>query len=591
MSKSNTKHKYFTYLKKLMPYIWHDKHLFLAGLFSMLLVSGARLLDPLIIAHIIDVSIPKNDIKDMFIYAGLFVIVIIFSGIIAYFQTITLSKLGIKIVTKIKAEVFDHLLQLPVSYFDQYKVGELMARVESDAEKVKQLFSSFSIMIIGNIMFFLGMVIILLWKSTYVTILLMIPIIIITFLMTIMIRYLNKYYKKIRKLYARVSGVLTEYIQGMHIVQLFNKERDVKDIIDKVSKEKQSLESRTLFTEYSFWGLFSFIANSLFLILVIWLLAPKVISGIATLGTLIIFIQYGSRILDPLMGIAENLTFIQKAFVSLERIFNILAVKTEYDIREGNIVPQFNNEIIFKDVWFKYKEDEWVLKGINLSINKGEKVAFVGASGSGKTTTISLLCGFYKITKGQIEVDGCNLNHFKLKQWRSKIGLVLQDVYLFPGNILENIRIYNDNISTEKINSAISTVQADSFINKTEKGIYSEISERGQNISSGEKQLLSFARAIAFSPEIIVLDEATASVDVVTEKKIEAAMKMTMKGKTAVIVAHRLSSIINADKILLFQNGNIIAQGTHNELLASSLEYKRLVELQFMHITGKTIKE
>lgn len=591
MSKNYIKHKYFTYLKKLMPYIWHDKHLFLTGLISMLLVSGARLLDPLIIAHIIDVSIPKNDVKDMFIYAGIFVIVIIFSGIIAYFQTIILAKLGIKIVTKIKAEIFDHLLQLPVSYFDQYKVGELIARVESDAEKVKQLFSSFSIMIFGNIMFFLGMIIILLLKSTYVTVLLMIPIIIITFLMTIMIRYLNKYYKRIRKLYARVSGVLTEYIQGMHIVQLFNKERDVKDIIDKVSKEKQLLESKTFLIEYSFWGLYNFIASALFLILVIWLLAPKVISGIVTLGTLIIFIQYGSRILDPLIGIAENITFIQKAFVSLERIFNILAIKTEYDMREGDIVPQFNNEIVFKNVWFKYKKDEWVLKGINFSIKKGEKVAFVGASGSGKTTTISLLCGFYKITKGQIEVDGCNLNHFQLKQWRSKIGLVLQDVYLFPGNILENIRIYNDDISTEKINSAISTVQADSFINKTEKGIYSEISERGQNISSGEKQLLSFARAIAFSPEIIVLDEATASVDVVTEKKIEKAMKTTMKGKTAVIVAHRLSSVINADKILLFQNGNIIAQGTHNELLTISLEYKRLVELQFMHIAGKTIRE
>jgi len=284
-----------------------------------------------------------------------------------------------------------------------------------------------------------------------------------------------------------------------------------------------------------------------------------------------------------LIMIAENINFLQRAYVSLQRIFTILEMKTEKEVRDDKgLLPSFQEKIEFKNIWFQYKENEWVLRDVSFDVKKGEKIALVGASGSGKSTTISLLCGFYNINKGDILIDGKKIEDLDLHKWRKKIGLVLQDIYLFPGNILENVRIYNDEINDEQVENAVDSVHAREFISKREDGILTELKERGQNLSSGEKQLISFARAVAAAPEIIIMDEATASVDAKTESKIQESMQEMLKGRTAFIVAHRLVSVLNADKILLFQNGKIIAAGTHSELLEISPEYQKLVELQFL---------
>jgi len=321
----------------------------------------------------------------------------------------------------------------------------------------------------------------------------------------------------------------------------------------------------------------------------IYMLVPKIVIGLATVGTLIIFIQYSQRIFHPLMMISENLNQIQRAFVSLHRIFGILSLQQEQIELESHTKAVFKETIEFRDVWFQYKEGEWVLKGVNFSIRKGERIALVGASGSGKTTVVSLLCGFYPLKDGgSILIDGVDMRKFSLKEWRQKIGLVQQDIHLFPGNIQENVRIYDDRISEAEIISSLEDVGVGNFLSNHKDGIYSEIKERGQNISVGEKQLLSFARAIVFSPELIILDEATASVDVRTEGKIQKAMEKVLLDKTAVIVAHRLSSVINVDKILLFSEGEIIAQGTHQELLKNSEIYRNLVRLQFVDSEAET---
>ncbi len=569
-------------IRKLFFYLREHKLLFFSGLFMVIVVSFINLLDPLIIAHIIDVSVPRKDVNDMMLFALLFLFVVLFSGFISYFQTIILAKLGLKIVTKLKGRVFSHLLKLPVSFFDKNPVGSLMARVESDGERVKQLFSNFAIMILGNIFFFLGMLGVLFYKNWKVTLYLMIPLPLLFVVIFIVIRYLRTFYKKIRKVYASLSALLAEYINGVYIVQLFNKEKKVEEIIDKKSLEKRRIETKTTFIEYSFWGLYSFLLETGFIVLVILLVGPKVIKGIMSVGTLVIFIQYGMRLFEPLIAISENINFFQRASVSLNRIFGILGLKKESDLRKISISPVFEDKIVFKDVWFRYKDDEWVLKGVDFTIKKGEKIAFVGASGSGKTTTVSLLCGFYNINRGSILVDGKNIEEFNIYEWRRKIGLILQDIYLFPGTILENIRIYNDEINEKRVVKALEYVQARDFLEKREDGLHTFIKDRGKNISQGEKQLLSFARALVFSPEIIIMDEATSSVDVETEEKIKKSMDKLLQNKTAVIVAHRLSSVINADRILLFESGSIIAQGTHDELLKKSSVYKRLVELQFL---------
>jgi len=570
-------------LKQLFSYIWEDKALFLFGFIALLLTSGAKLIDPLIIEHIIDVSVPAGDVKDMSVYAFFFFILVVTSGFLSYFQTILLAKLGVKIITKIKKQVFDHLLKLPVSFFDKNQVGELISRVESDGERVKQLFSQFSIMIFGSLIFFVGMLVVLMIKNPLVTRFLIIPVIIVMISLYFVVRYLAKFYKKGRELVGDISSILTEYLQGIKIVQIFNQQLKVLKILEEKSKAKQQVDTKASFIEYSTWGVYGFIFETLFIVIIIWLASPRIFEGAMTIGTFVVFVQYASRIIWPLMMLTENINQIQRAMVSMNRVFQLMELKTESELRNGSELPVFEKEIEFKNVWFQYKQDEWVLKDISFKAKKGERIALVGSSGSGKTTTVSLLCAFYNVTKGTILVDGIPLDNLKLDEWRKKIGLVLQDIYLFPGNVRENVRLYNDELNDERVYEAIKFVQADEIINRLPDAMDSEVKEQGQNLSVGEKQLLSFARAVVFSPEIVILDEATSSIDARTEAKIQRAFRQILEGRTAFIVAHRLSSVISADRILLFKDGQLIGQGKHNELLEISQDYRKLVKLQFLH--------
>ncbi len=553
----------------------------------MIITSGMRLLDPLILAHIIDYSVPKHNMKDMFTYAGYFIGVIALSGLLSYIQIILLSRLGIKIITEFKGHIFDHLLKLPISYFDKNAVGEIIARVESDSERVRMLFTDLSVAILGNIIFFIGIFSVLLVKQWKITSQLIVPLIVIIVLYSFVIRYLNKFYKRSRVLNADITAKLTEFLQGMPIIQLFNQQKRITANLFKSSNEKKDVDIKASFVEYGFQGFFFFVFNILFMILIILLSAPKIIAHTMTIGTLIVFTQYIARVIWPLMNISENITNIQRAFVSLQRIFSITELKTEYETLEGNAEPVFNHSIEFRNVWFAYDENEWVLQDVSFFIPKGGKIALVGASGSGKTTTISLICGFYRIQKGEILIDGVNLYSLDMKKWRQKLGLILQDIYLFPGNILENVRIYNDEIDQLQVDKAIRLVQAQDFVNQLPHGLYSELAERGQNISQGEKQLISFARAICFEPEVVIMDEATASIDQLTESRIQNSLHTMLEDKTAIIVAHRLASILDSDEILMFHEGKIIHRGNHNELLETSIEYKRLVELQFLSNTNE----
>lgn len=567
----------------LYPYLKKDKWLFVFGLFAMLITSALRLLDPLILAHIIDVSIPTADMADMMRYGVYFILVVIISGFLAYVQIILLSRLGIKIITQFKGRVFSHLLTLPVEWFNKQPVGELIARVESDSERVKVLFSELSITIIGNFLFFIGVFIVLFLRESRITVFILPAVIISIVSYTFLVRYISKFYKKIRERYAEITAKITDYVQGMQIIQVLNQQQKIIKELEIASRAKKNLETSTSFLEYGTQGVFLFVFNVLFVIIIILISAPKIIAGIVTLGTLIVFIQYIYRMIWPLMHISENVMQIQRSFVSLRRILELTELQTEDEVFTGKALPYFEQEIVFEDVWFAYKAEEWILKGVSFRIPKGSRIALVGASGSGKTTTVSLLCDFYPIQKGKILIDGIPLSEINFRLWREKIGLILQDIFLFPGNIMENVRVYNDEIDLRTVERAINIVQLDDFIKAQEDGILAEISERGQNISQGEKQLISFARALAFEPELIIMDEATASIDPQTEAKIQRTMQQVLKNKTAVIVAHRLTSVLDADQILFFKEGEIIDRGTHHQLMQSSEEYRKLVELQLLN--------
>lgn len=570
------------YLKLLYPFVKKDLGLLFFGLFAMLVTSGLRLLHPLILAQIIDHSIPEKDMGQMYYYGLIFVAVVLLSGLLSYLQIVLLSRLGIKIITKFKGDVFRHLLKLPIPWFNQQPVGELIARVESDSERVKALFSDLSITIIGNVLFFLGVFTVLFVRDWQITIYILPAVIISIIAYSYLIKYLSKFYRQIRERYALITARITDYVQGMQIIQALNQQKRALKDVEEASLFKKQLEVRTQMIEYSSQSVFMFISNVVFVIIIIMISAPKIIAGLVSIGTLIVFIQYIYQLIWPLMHISENVTQIQRSFVSLKRILELTELPTEEDAFTGKALPVFEHEIRFENVWFAYKEDEWILKDVSFSIPKGKKIALVGASGSGKTTSVSLLCGFYAPQKGRITVDGVPLTELDFRAWRSRIGLILQDVFLFPGSILENVRVYNDQVPESKVQEAISIVQLDDFVSALPQGLASELAERGQNISQGEKQLISFARALAFNPEIIVMDEATASIDPQTEAKIQRTMENVLAHKTAVVVAHRLTSVLDADEILYFSGGEITDRGRHENLMQSSKAYRKLVELQLL---------
>ena len=574
--------KFSYYLKLLYPFIKKDKGLLFFGLFAMLVSSALRLVDPLILALIIDKSIPNHDLSEMLRYGFMFIAVVLVSGLLSYLQIVLLSRLGIKIITKFKGNVFSHLLKLPVAWFNKQPVGELIARVESDSERVKVLFSDLSITIMGNLLFFVGVFVVLLyrdWKTTSI----ILPIIAISIVAySLLFRYISRFFRLIREKYAIISAKITDYVQGMQMIQALNQETRVIEDLRKASKDKQRTEIKTSFIEYGTQSFFMFIFEVVFVVIVIMLSAPKIIVGTATLGTLIVFIQYIYRMVWPLMHLSENVMQMQRSFVSLKRILELTSLETEDEAFTGKETPSFDREIRFENVSFAYEGEDWVLKDVSFTIPKGKKIALVGPSGSGKSTTISLLCGFYHVQKGSILVDGTSIRTLDFRAWRRKIGLILQDIYLFPGPILENVRVYNDNVDPSVVQKSISVVQLDDFIKALPNGLDTELAERGQNVSQGEKQLISFARALAFNSEIIVMDEATASIDPQTEARIQRTMNHVFAGKTMVIVAHRLTSVLDADEILYFNEGRITARGNHHTLLQESEDYRRLVELQLL---------
>jgi len=404
------------YLKLLFPFVKKDLGLLIFGLFAMLVTSGLRLLNPLILAQIIDHSIPDKNMAQMFQYGAYFVIVVLLSGLLSYLQILLLSRLGIKIITKFKGNVFSHLLKLPISWFNKQPVGELIARVESDSERVKVLFSDLSITIIGNVLFFIGGFVILFILQWQITIYILPAIILCGIGYWFLFKYLNKFFRLIRERYAIITAKITDYVQGIQMIQALNQETKALQDVEKASLDKKKVEVHTQIIEYGSQSIFSFMINVVFIIIVILISAPKIIAGTLTVGILIVFIQYIYQLVWPLMQISENVMQIQRSFASLKRILELTELPTEDDTYTGTKIPVFEQEIKFENVWFAYKEGEWVLKDISFTIPKGKKIALVGPSGSGKTTTVSLLCGFYPVEKGRILIDGVPLSEMDFRE-------------------------------------------------------------------------------------------------------------------------------------------------------------------------------
>jgi ATP-binding cassette subfamily B protein len=575
----------------ILPYLSRRKGLFVIAFALMLVVSASGLAGPLIIKEIVDEAIPRGDSGLMLLMAFAYVGSVAAMGIASYFETLTVARLGLHAVTELKRDLFGAMLRLPVAWFDQHPTGELMARVEGDCERVREFFGGVFINILTNLLFVLGIVAVFLTLHVEggLGYFLLAPLPLFVALAFFFGR-LTRLYDAIRERYAAIVAKITEFLQAHEVLRAFARESWAARKVEAASREKRDRDVRASMLEYSVMGLFQFLTGPVLIAAMVWFAFPGVFAGSLTVGALLLSIEYARRMIEPIVAIADNVRSIQQARAALGRIFAIMALEPERDSAarplegfpgEGRTrEARFEREIRFENVSFAYKEGETVLDGIDFRIAKGKTVALVGASGSGKSTTIGLLARFHAPRSGRILVDGIDIEDIPLALWRRKLGLVLQDVYLFPGSLLENVRVYDDSIPRAKVEESLEAVGAVGLLSRLPGGLDGGLGERGGKLSQGERQLVAFARAMAFDAELIILDEATASVDMATERLIHESMARLRAGRTALVVAHRLSSIEEADEILYFDAGRIAARGSHKELLAAHPAYAELVRLQ-----------
>ncbi len=385
-----------------------------------------------------------------------------------------------------------------------------------------------------------------------------------------------------RKLYARISTFLAEYVQGIPVLQIFGYTEKAQMDLAKLNRDKYSKEIRVYFRQYAFWGAFAS-AEIAAVMVIIWIGARSVFGVAMTVGTLVLFIEYTRRLFFPLVMFSEQLNFLQRAFASADRVFGILDTASRTADRPDAVrdIPREWDSIAFENVTFEYDGGAKALDGVSFDVPRGQKVALVGLSGGGKTTITSLLLRFYEPTGGRITVDGHDIRRYQQKEWRRKIGLVLQDIHLFPGSLEDNLRVLRDDIPREAMDRALRVVQAEAMVQRLPDGYATELSEGGSNLSMGERQLLCFARAIVDDPDILILDEATSSVDPATERRLQDSLDHLLEGRTSLIVAHRLSTIKTVDRILVMHEGRLVEEGSHDELYAAGGVYRDLFDLQF----------
>jgi ATP-binding cassette subfamily B multidrug efflux pump len=479
--------------------------------------------------------------------------------------------------------VFKKIKNLNIQFFDKNPIGKLITRTTSDIEALSELLSDGVVAIIGDcfrIIFILYFMFSMSWELTLVTIAILPALFYATFWFKGKVRIS---FLEVRDQIARLNSFVQEHINGMDIVQLFNREKKQQDKFKNINAAHRKAHIETIFYFSIFWPLVEVMA-SFAMALVVWYGGGRALMGGVTFGVLLAFIQYARQFFMPIRGLSEKFNTLQSALASSERIFNVMDIETEVqEPDEPKTIAEPKGEITFEDVWFKYNEDgEQILKDVSFNAKAGETIAIVGATGAGKTTIINLLLRFYDIQKGSIKLDGIDIRDLSLSELRSNFGLVLQDNALFSGTILENITLGNPDISREEVIEAAHKVEAHRFIEKL-KGTYEyKLRERGASLSMGQKQLICFVRALVYNPQILILDEATSSVDSETEALVTAASDKMMKGRTSIVVAHRLSTIQGADKILVMHKGVIRESGSHQELiLQENGLYKKLYELQY----------
>ncbi len=573
-------------MKRLLSYTKpYTLHLLIALLLTFL-ITVSELALPYIIKIAIDQHFtklnlnPKENISQLFFLSFIFLVVLTGGFILKYWQINILLKMGQKVIFTMRTEVFSHIQKLAPAFFDKNPVGRLVTRVTNDTEALNEMYSNVLVNFAKDLFIIIGIMGIMLFLNLKLALISFVSIPLILLSTTLYRKIAREAYRLVRIRLARINAFLSENITGMRLIQVFQRQHKQYKEFEIINKEHFLAGWRELQAMAIFRPTMDLI-YSFTLSLLLWFGSRDIIHGTIEFGVLFVFIDYTKRFFQPINDLTEKYTVLQAAMASSERIFQLLD-KKEFipEPNEPITVTRLKGKIEFDHVWFKYKRDTWVLKDLNFTINPGETVAFVGATGAGKSSIIQLINRFYDVSEGAIRIDGINIKELTTSNLRQNIGIVLQDVFLFAGDILSNIRLYNEKLSLDEVKKITELIGANHFIERLPDGYYEEVKERGSTLSQGEKQLLAFARTLAYNPAILIMDEATANIDTETEKQIQDALEVLRKNRTTIIIAHRLATIQNADQIYVLNKGRIVERGTHQELLGLEGLYYKLYQLQ-----------
>jgi ATP-binding cassette subfamily B protein len=559
-------------------------------LILLLAATGLSLYWPILMKRAVDIDIKNGDFNGLIVTVLLIALSQGITLILQYIQRIKLEIIGQDIMVELKRRLFDHILKLEVSYFDKNPVGRIMARVESDTESLRQLFTNTVVLLIGDLILAAGIFAIMFYYSWRLALILLTAIPVVPVLMFIYERLTTPPFLLLRKRMAEVAATLTEFLHGMSIIQIFHRGEYARQRLYEVNRLKFKTDIYVHVGSGLFFNAVFFLQYVMVSVVLIFGVAWSA-SGAISVGLISMFIILIWRAFEPIYRVSEQMANIQKAVAGARRIFALLA---NNEILPEPVHPVVWNRLTegirFENLSFSYGSDgAYVLKNVDFEIPAGKRIALAGVTGGGKSTIISLLLRFYDPQKGRILVDGIDIRDIPKDELRRRFALVLQDIFLFPGDIKANIALQSDDIGMDEVVAAARTVAADDFIRRLPEGYKTEVSEKGSNFSRGERQLLSFARALAVNPDVLILDEATSSVDPDTERTIQASLKRLMNGRTSLIIAHRLSTILDVDQILVVKRGEIIERGTHTDLILRNGYYSKLFHLQFKNRNGVSV--
>lgn len=578
----------FRVAKRLLSYIKPYWYIAAVALVLTILVNVLGSLQPRFTQMAVDDFITPKQTDGIWLFALAFFGLFLFRFVFSYIQEILLNTVGQRVMFDLRTQIYTKLQEQEVAYYDKNPVGRVITRITSDVDALNELFTSGVIDVLGDLVIIFAIITQMFWYDWKLALVSLITVPLLFTATNWFRKHARNGFDKVRTRTAKLNAFLQEHISGAQTVQLFNAEEKAQKNFDDINDDYRNANIETIYYYSIFYPMVDFI-GTIGVALVIWFAGYQFISEMSlaqkalTIGVVIAFVQYSQQLFQPIRDLSDKFNILQAAIVASHRIFLLLdlpvAIKSpDNPKKSGKAI----GKIEFQNVWFAYKDEDWILKDVSFTINSGESVALVGHTGSGKTTVTNLLMRFYDVQKGKILLDGVDIKDWNLHELRENFAVVLQDVFLFSGSLADNIRLGNAEINDAKINWAAQEVHADEFIQKIEGGYDSLVKERGAGLSVGQKQLISFARALAFEPKILILDEATSSIDTETEQLIQQAVNRVMQERTSLVIAHRLSTIQKCDRIMVFHHGELRETGTHQELLNLHGLYWRLYQLQYV---------